>query len=281
MLLFKQRSRFLGSAPNFLFSRRVVFLTSSPLPPSLLTQARRWHPLLSPTFAFYSSLFPTSLQPPLIFLLSGLIHEFGLLPLTPELAPSLITLFFSSQLLGVALELGWKKVTGRRVEGWWGFVWVWVWFAWTGRWVVRGWADKGVVRLASEFRTSCRLLGDGETIELTLSPLRLSSSRSAERVLVVEGGLRNFRLARFLIWNRTPSISIIGIRSSHIAVSMVSQKTSILPPAMTPTIRLPAPNASPSTAISPVSISTPRSLLRLVETRAMADAGVKTEGTAT
>ncbi|KAL7413706.1 hypothetical protein BDY24DRAFT_414847 [Mrakia frigida] len=110
--------------------------------------ARRWHPLLSPTFGFYSSFLPSSLQPPFIFFLSGLIHDLGLLPLTPDLAPSLITLFFTAQLVGIAAEVGWKKLTGRRVEGWWGFVWVWVWFGWTGRWVLRGWADKGVVRLA-------------------------------------------------------------------------------------------------------------------------------------
>ena len=97
---------------------------------------------------------------PVIFLLSGLYHEFGLLPAYRHLTPSgflsptrtpltsfsdhIFTPFFAAQAIPFVLELGYKKVTGRKVGGWAGWAWCWVWLFGTGRWVARACRDSGV-----------------------------------------------------------------------------------------------------------------------------------------
>jgi hypothetical protein len=122
-------------------------LTSFPLK----FQAKRWHNLLAPTFAFYSqSPIPTVLQPLIVFFISGALHDLGLIPLTNSLAPSLITFFFQIQFFGAGLESIWRQLTGKRVGGWAGFIWCFLWLGYTGRFVCRGWADKGIVTMASK-----------------------------------------------------------------------------------------------------------------------------------
>lgn len=55
---------------------------------------------------------------------SGLYHELPMYLLNKGLDHR-VTLFFAVQGVGMVLEEGWKRVTGRKVGGWWGRVWVW------------------------------------------------------------------------------------------------------------------------------------------------------------
>lgn len=80
-----------------------------------------------------------------MFFISGVLHDVGLVPLTNSLAPGHITAFFAVQYVGAGLESVFRQVTGRRVGGRAGAIWTFLWLAYTGRWVARGWADKGVV----------------------------------------------------------------------------------------------------------------------------------------
>lgn len=52
--------------------------------------------------------------------------------------------FFLLSGLGCALELAWKRVTGRRVGGWAGRVWLYAWVLWTGRGATRAWMEAGM-----------------------------------------------------------------------------------------------------------------------------------------
>lgn len=136
--------------------------------------SHRWHALLSPIFLLLTSpldllSLPSTLTSTLrvsaIFLLSGLYHEFGLFPIFRYLSSSptyafthpgvtqhtlwdvrthVFTGFFAAQAVPFLAERLWKKITGRRVGGGWGFVWCWCWLFGTGRWVSRACRDSGI-----------------------------------------------------------------------------------------------------------------------------------------
>lgn len=81
----------------------------------------------------------------MVFFLSGLIHDVGLLPLTKNtIYPSYITAFFVLQAIPLALEKAWGKIVGKNVGGWAGRVWVWTWMIGSGARLVEGWAKAGV-----------------------------------------------------------------------------------------------------------------------------------------
>lgn len=43
------------------------------------------------------------------------------------------------------LEHGWRQVTGYRVDGWYGMIWVYMWFYGWGNMFVEAWATKGMM----------------------------------------------------------------------------------------------------------------------------------------
>jgi Membrane bound O-acyl transferase family len=60
------------------------------------------------------------------FVASGVIHHVGFYNTgrTPGL-PTIV--FFTAQSLGLGAERAWRALTGKRVGGWWGTLWVWSW----------------------------------------------------------------------------------------------------------------------------------------------------------
>lgn len=81
---------------------------------------------------------------PLIFILSAVYHSLGELSMRP--VPDVIPLsgFFILSGVGCGLEVTFKKVTGRKVRGWAGRVWTWVFLLTTGRWACSSWLDSGL-----------------------------------------------------------------------------------------------------------------------------------------
>lgn len=81
---------------------------------------------------------------PLIFILSAIYHSLGELSMKP--APDIFPLsgFFILSGVGCGLEVCFKKVTGRRVERWYGRVWTWFFLLSTGRWACSSWLDSGL-----------------------------------------------------------------------------------------------------------------------------------------
>jgi Membrane bound O-acyl transferase family len=92
--------------------------------------SRRWHQLPRRMFFIYGG-YPLSWLTGGsrvgiifgVFLASGLFHELTIYTLGKGLDHN-ITLFFVWQAIGVILERVWKNVTGYRVRGWAGLVWV-------------------------------------------------------------------------------------------------------------------------------------------------------------
>ena len=93
----------------------------------------------------------------MVFVLSGLLHVLGELDSYPVPSPFDLWAFFFLSGIGCGFELLFKKLTGRRVNGWAGRVWVWIYMMGTGQLATEAWVDAGVA--------SCFLLpenGPGE-----------------------------------------------------------------------------------------------------------------------
>ncbi|ORY23420.1 hypothetical protein BCR39DRAFT_549199 [Naematelia encephala] len=113
---------------------------------------RRWHQLFRHTFLITSILILKAFrQPPnspfllpLIFFLSGALHALGQITMDP--VPSILPLlaFFLASGVGCALEVAFKKVSGKRVGGWSGKVWVWTYMLVTARLACGSWFDSGL-----------------------------------------------------------------------------------------------------------------------------------------
>lgn len=98
--------------------------------------AMRWHQLLRQTFLVFGG-FPfayifgfnrTLSQTALVmgtFLASGLFHNLSIYTMGQGTSPH-ITNFFLAQGVGIIFERVWRKITGKRVGGWWGTVWVYL-----------------------------------------------------------------------------------------------------------------------------------------------------------
>ena len=67
------------------------------------------------------------------FVASGVIHHVGFY--NTGRTPGLPTiLFFTMQSVGLGAERAWKALTGKRVGGWLGNLWVWLWIGVGGQW---------------------------------------------------------------------------------------------------------------------------------------------------
>ncbi|KAG0142962.1 hypothetical protein CROQUDRAFT_661837 [Cronartium quercuum f. sp. fusiforme G11] len=79
------------------------------------------------------------------FSVSGFVHELALYFATSFDPTFCTTLFFASQGLGVILEACFRRLTGLRVDGWPGRVWMFIWLVGWGRPMINSWSEKGVV----------------------------------------------------------------------------------------------------------------------------------------
>ncbi|KAI5121341.1 hypothetical protein M0805_000649 [Coniferiporia weirii] len=124
--------------------------------------ARRWHQLLRQTFIIYGGVpgYAVGGRVGMVlgtFLASGLYHEASSLAMGRGWDPHVV-LFFAAQGVLVLLERVWKRVTGKRVCGWPGRVWVYFVIMVLGQAMIDSWHKKG--------------LGGGLIIPPVISPTR-------------------------------------------------------------------------------------------------------------
>ncbi|KAF8312218.1 hypothetical protein DL93DRAFT_2060213 [Clavulina sp. PMI_390] len=113
--------------------------------------SKRWHQLLRQTFLVmggYPLAFALSLVAMLLgfllgtFTASGLFHYWALYGMGRGTDVQCL-IFFAAQAVGVMLERVWKAVTGRRVGGWLGRAWVWIWVVGGIQWCINAWHERG------------------------------------------------------------------------------------------------------------------------------------------
>jgi len=63
--------------------------------------------------------------------------------MSPVPEPTPIALFFFISGVGAALEVAFKRMTGRKVSGWAGRLWTWSFMLLTARMAARSWFDAG------------------------------------------------------------------------------------------------------------------------------------------
>ncbi|EGG03008.1 uncharacterized protein MELLADRAFT_109706 [Melampsora larici-populina 98AG31] len=81
------------------------------------------------------------------FLMSGLVHEFGLWYSTHLDRSFRSTTFFLAQGVGILLEEGFNRMTGRRVGGWPGWTFVLIWIIFWIRPMVDAYVEHGMINL--------------------------------------------------------------------------------------------------------------------------------------
>ncbi|SJX66079.1 uncharacterized protein SRS1_13520 [Sporisorium reilianum f. sp. reilianum] len=77
------------------------------------------------------------------FLASGIIHEVGRMAMVPGFAITSVTLFFAIQPLAVFGEQMFERCTGRRVRGFWGWLWCVTWILGTAPLLIEGYNQAG------------------------------------------------------------------------------------------------------------------------------------------
>ncbi|KAH9969520.1 membrane bound O-acyl transferase family-domain-containing protein [Russula dissimulans] len=135
--------------------------------------AKRWHQLLRQTFLVFGGIPGRKIGGDVglvlgTFLASGLYHECGILAMGREW-DSRVPLFFLLQGGSVIGERIWKKVTGRRVDGVLGRVWVYFDIMILGQPLVDAWHRRG--------------LGGGMVIPPLMSPARLVLIPAARQLM--------------------------------------------------------------------------------------------------
>ncbi|KAG8950355.1 hypothetical protein FRC04_007797 [Tulasnella sp. 424] len=95
------------------------------------------------------------------FTLSGILHDWTIWGMGKGTDPLRIVGFFYVQGVAVILETVWRKLTGKRVEGWWGRVWTWSFMLVSSHLVVEAWLQRGIAGgtffLPDEFRPFLQL----------------------------------------------------------------------------------------------------------------------------
>ena len=79
------------------------------------------------------------------FFVSGVFHAFGLWGMGRGGEFLKVIGFFMIMAVGILLEYSWKKVTGSRVDGFFGRVWTFVWLLGWGNIIVEAWCTKGMI----------------------------------------------------------------------------------------------------------------------------------------
>ncbi|OJT08683.1 hypothetical protein TRAPUB_409 [Trametes pubescens] len=110
--------------------------------------ARSWHQLFRYTFLTLGGFFGNWLCGGLgmvlgCFLASGLFHEFGLVVAGKELDPSVLA-FFLLQAVGILCEKAFRRLTGKKVGGPFGFVWTAVFVVGFGQICTDSWYARGI-----------------------------------------------------------------------------------------------------------------------------------------
>ncbi|KAH0830210.1 membrane bound O-acyl transferase family-domain-containing protein [Lanmaoa asiatica] len=115
---------------------------------------RRWHQLFRESFVAIGSrpmeryLGRTGVVMG-AFAVSGVLHDVGLQGMGQGADTPMITGFFLLHGVGIVMEHAWKQVTGRRVSGIIGWLWVTSWTLFWGHLIVDVWARRGLI--GSEF----------------------------------------------------------------------------------------------------------------------------------
>jgi len=120
--------------------------------------ARCWHQIFREWFVAFGS---RPLEPFLgpyapigAFLLSGIFHEVGLRGMDRGGDIPRVVGYFVMNGVGVALERLFKRLTGRRVGGVIGCLWVWIWQIILGHLLIDVWAQKGLIARSEFFFVS-------------------------------------------------------------------------------------------------------------------------------
>ncbi|PPR00894.1 hypothetical protein CVT24_000379 [Panaeolus cyanescens] len=79
------------------------------------------------------------------FLVSGVLHDLGLWGMGRGTDSPRVIGYFVLNGVGVLLEHVWKKVTGNRVQGVWGWVWMLFWVVGLGIQLVEAWSLRGLI----------------------------------------------------------------------------------------------------------------------------------------
>ncbi|CAE6440436.1 unnamed protein product [Rhizoctonia solani] len=77
------------------------------------------------------------------FTTSGLFHMFAMYAMGQGIEWKVVG-FFSAQAIALVFERAWRATTGRRVDGWWGRVWSYLWVVGGGQWCVDAWHRRGL-----------------------------------------------------------------------------------------------------------------------------------------
>ncbi|KAI9463330.1 membrane bound O-acyl transferase family-domain-containing protein [Lactarius psammicola] len=79
------------------------------------------------------------------FLVSGIMHDFGVWGAGIGTELSSVTFFFLMMGIGCVLEVVWKEKTGFKVRGPLGWLWAMMWMFFWGSWIVDAWARRGLI----------------------------------------------------------------------------------------------------------------------------------------
>jgi hypothetical protein len=111
--------------------------------------AKRWHQVFRQSFISIGGI-PFSLLLGRtggvmgVFLVSGLIHDFGLWGMGKGTEFTSITGFFLMMGVGMIMESIWKNITGQRVGGWFGWTWTMLWAIGWSNMLVDAWLRRGL-----------------------------------------------------------------------------------------------------------------------------------------
>ena len=110
----------------------------------------RWHQLFRQVFIDFGSQPGRALlgRPGALvgaFATSGVLHDLGMWGLGRGTEFSTVGGFFLFMGVGATLEYGFKKVTGRRVGGFWGWAWTMIWTIGWGSLMIDAWARCGMI----------------------------------------------------------------------------------------------------------------------------------------
>jgi len=111
----------------------------------------RWHQTFRHMFIVCSIVLLNALRVPITsanvfmatFFFSGVIHVVPQLTMDPVGSPAGIMIFFLAAGAGCALEVMFKRATGRKVHGVWGQIWTWTYMGVWGTLVAHAWLEAG------------------------------------------------------------------------------------------------------------------------------------------
>jgi hypothetical protein len=110
---------------------------------------KRWHQLFRSSFAQVGakplSFFIGRAGVLGAFCLSGILHDWGMWAMGRGSYFGSVGGFFLMMSFGCILEDLFRRVSGRKVQGWWGWLWTMTWMVGWGNWLVDAWARTGLL----------------------------------------------------------------------------------------------------------------------------------------